>query len=167
MGLVGSEGVALLTAMPHIMARAANVHDALQALADSLRPTIPSLWRASVRTVLPEQQQLEIVAVWCAVETQLVPGVRMSLLATSFPEVSKLDRSVLSSERRGDSLLVEQVLASEGVSSWVSIPLHRDGTIVGLLGLSSLDADAFDSSDLGFFDRLGRRVEGTFTELMV
>ena len=163
MGVVGSEGVALLTALPTLMARAANVQEALQALADSIRPAIPSLWRASIRTVIPEQQQLEIVAVWCAVETQLVPGVRMSLLATSFPEMSRLDRSVLSSERRGDSLLVEQVLASEGVSSWVSIPLHRDNTIVGLLGLSSLEADAFDARTLGFFDRLGRRVEGTLT----
>jgi putative methionine-R-sulfoxide reductase with GAF domain len=64
-------------------------------------------------------------------------------------------------------LLVEQVMASEGVASWVTIPLHRLGRIVGLLSLSSLEPDAFAAKDVSFFEQLGLVVEERLVELML
>lgn len=158
--------VSLLTALPALVRRAGTAQEALIKLVDTLRPSIPSLWRASILKLLPSEEQLVYVALWSGVESQLEPGVHVSAMATIFPEVKKLDRPVLSSERPDSPLLLVQIVASEGVASWASIPLHRDGHIVGLLSFSSLETNAFDVGDLGFFEQLGKGVEKKLVDLM-
>lgn len=135
-------------------------------LAGGLRKTIPYLWRVSLRRLIPSGNQLEIAAVWSALETALTKGVRMSALATSFPEVVRTDRPVIFSVEAGSPQLLEQLLASEGIQSWVSIPLHRGDLVVAVLGLSSLEAGAFDPKDEGFYADLGASVEERLVELM-
>jgi transcriptional regulator with GAF, ATPase, and Fis domain len=158
--------VSLLTALPALVRRAGTAQEALIKLVDTLRSSIPSLWRASILKLLPLERQLVYVALWSVVESQLAPGVHVSVVATVFPEVQKLDRPVLSSEHSDSPLLLVQIVASEGVASWASIPLHRDGHIVGLLSFSSLEADAFRAGDLAFFEQLGKGVEKKLVDLM-
>lgn len=166
MRIAHTQALALRSALPALLEKASTAEEAVTVLARNLRTALPSLWRVSFRRLIAAESQLEIVAVWSAVETALSKGFRMSALASSFPEVVQTDRPVFLSVKSEGRRLLEQVLASEGVQSSVSIPVHRTGSIVGLLSLSSLEAEAFDPGDVEFYAELGGAIEERLVELM-
>jgi GAF domain-containing protein len=106
--------------------------------------------RVSVRVLLPEGDLLEVAALWSRDRTALTPGMRMTALASSLPEVIKTGAPVVVE----DSLkagFAGTVLATEGISSWVTAPLHDGSHVRGLLSFSSKTSHAFRSSDRAFF----------------
>ena len=149
-----------MTALTLKLRLAKNADEIVTSVAQIGREAWPSLWRASLRRYLAEEGQLEIVAVWSAAESGLTPGVRMSVVATSFFEVLSRDHPILSSEQPNDGRMLVQILASEGAESWVSIPLHHHDVVVGVLSLSSYERDGFTQGDLPLFAEIGRVVEG-------
>lgn len=165
MPIVRSSAAAILNALPALVRRAGTINDVLLRLVTTLRPFVPGLWRISVHRFLPGEGQLEFVAVWSASDTQLRPGTRVSAGASSMPEVLRLDRPVFSKDASADRTLLQQVLAAEGVASWVSIPLHRARKVVGLLTVSSIEPDAIGPPDLPFFERIGSAVEARLEQL--
>jgi GAF domain-containing protein len=81
------------------------------------------------------------------------------------PEVLKLDGPVFSADASAERTLLQQVLGTEGVSSWVSIPLRSGRRVVGLLSVSSIQPEAISPADIAFFENIGRVVEGRLAEL--
>jgi len=106
--------------------------------------------RVSVRVLLPEGDLLEVAALWSRDRTALTPGMRMTALASSLPEVIKTGAPVVveDSVKAG---FAGTVLATEGITSWVTTPLHDGTRVVGLLSFSSKTSQAFRSSDRAFF----------------
>lgn len=165
MPIARSSAAAVRNALPALVRRADTINDVLLQLVKALQPHIPGLWRLSVRRFLPQEGQLELVAVWSASDTRLRPGTRISAGASSMPEVLKLDRPVFSAEASSERTLLQQVLTTEGVASWVSIPLRRGRQVVGLLSASSIHPDAISRVDIAFFAEVGKAVEGRLSEL--
>jgi transcriptional regulator with GAF, ATPase, and Fis domain len=152
--------------LPQLLRHARTADDVLMDVVAELQPIIPGLWRVSIRRFLQRAGQLELVAVWSATHTQLVPGIRMSAGATSMPEVHQSDRPVFSAESARERTLLDHVLFTDGAGSWVSIPIHRAHRIVGLLSISAVRHDAVDSADRGFFEELGKLVENKLENVM-
>src|SRR5205823_5544968 len=165
MPITRSSAAAILNALPALVRRDDTINKVLLRLVTALQPYIPGLWRLSVRRFLPHEGQLELVAVWSASDTQLRPGTRISAGASSMPEVLKLDRPVFSADASAERTLLQQVLATEGVASWVSIPLRRGRRVVGLLSVSSIQPEAIGPGDVAFFENIGRVVEERLAEL--
>jgi transcriptional regulator with GAF, ATPase, and Fis domain len=160
------QAAALITAAPMLVRRAGTADEALAHLVGALRVAIPTVVRLTVRRHLADEEQLEIVAVWSARETRLQAGVRMSSVATSFPEVIQRDGPVIRSPASAGPRMIKELLASEGDQSWVAMPLRGGDDIVGLLTISSSEPDAFDPADLDLFAKLGRSVQARLIELM-
>src|SRR5258708_26849086 len=116
---------ALISAAPVLVRGGEGAQHALLALVKALQTAVPSLWRASLRKLIPDEEQLEIVAVWSAVETRLNIGVRMSVMATSFPEVLRSGEPVVGTQGPGYPSPVAELLAAEGARSWIAIPIRR------------------------------------------
>jgi len=166
MPIARSSAAAIRNALPGLVLRAHTINDVLLQLVKVLQPQIPGLCRLSVRRFLPQEGQLQLAAVWSASETRLRRGTRISAGASSMPEVLKLDRPVFSAEAASSDLtLLLQVLATEGIRSWVSIPLRRGRQVVGLLSVSSIQPDAIDPTDSGFFEAIGKAVEARVPQL--
>jgi transcriptional regulator with GAF, ATPase, and Fis domain len=166
MPIARSSAAAIRNALPALVRRDDTVNDVLLRLVTTLQPYIHDLWRLSVRRFLRKGGQLELIAVWSASDTQLRPGTRISAGASSMPEVLKLDGPVFSVEASAERTLLQQVLATEGVASWVSIPLHSGRQVVGLLSVSSIDPEAVSPADAAFFAEIGRAVEDRLAELV-
>jgi GAF domain-containing protein len=147
------------------VSRAATINDVLLRLVTVLQPFVSGLWRLSIRRFLSKEGQLELVAVWSASDTRLRPGTRISAGASSMPEVLRLDRPVFSVDTSTERTLLHQVLATEGIASWVSIPLRRGRQVAGLLSVSSIDPDALSPRDVHFFEDIGLAVQGRLGEL--
>jgi len=125
----------------------------------ALQPSLPGLWRLSIRRYLARDEQLELAAVWSATDTQVPAGLRISARASSLPEVTKTGSAIFSGESEGHQGLLEEIMAAEGVSSWVAIPLRQSGRVFGLLNISSIDAIEITPASRGFFERIGKAVE--------
>jgi len=106
--------------------------------------------RVSVRVLLPEGDLLEVAALWSRDRTALTPGMRMTALASSLPEVIKTGAPVVV-EDSFKAGLAGTVLATEGISSWVTAPLNDGFRVRGLLSFSSKTSQAFRTSDRAFF----------------
>jgi GAF domain-containing protein len=165
MPIARSSVVAIRNALPALVLRAHTINDVLLQLVKVLQPQIPGLWRLSVRRFLPQEGQLQLVAVWSASDTRLRAGTSISAGASSMPEVLKLDRPVFSGEDSEEGTFLLQVLATEGIRSWVSIPLRRGPQTVGLLSVSSMQPDAIDPIDSAFFEAMGKAVEARLPQL--
>jgi hypothetical protein len=81
------------------------------------------------------------------------------------PEVLRLDRPVFSVDASTERTLLQQVLATEGVAAWVSIPLRRGRQVVGLLSVSSIQPEAIRPADVALFADIGKAVERRLLEL--
>lgn len=160
MSIRSQQAQSVATALTLKLRLAKDAEEVVTSVAQIGREAWPSLWRASLRRYLAEEGQLEIVAVWSAAESGLTPGVRMSVVATSFVEVLSSDRPILSSEQPDDGRMLIQILASEGAESWVSIPIHYDDVVVGVLSLSSYEREGFTQGDLPLCTEIGHVVEG-------
>ena len=163
---LAEDPAAVLERLPKVVRRAKTVEDVLTELVSLLTSVVPGLWRATIRRFLPMESQLELIAVWSASGTRLQPGARISAVASSMPEVVRLNRAVFSSEESRARTLVEQVLHTEGIRSWVSIPLHSDNKKAGLLSISSVMEDAIDPVDRFFYEEVGNLVERRLEELL-
>jgi GAF domain-containing protein len=127
----------------------------VEALLPLLRACFP-VDRASIRRI--EDSMLEIVAVWSAVPTSLDVGTTMSVMASSLPALVRTGRPVLQPVVAARELL-DEVMAIEGVASYVTLPLRDQSRIVGLLSFSSLTPGAFSSTDLDFLENVAAIVE--------
>lgn len=144
---------------------ASTIDAALGGLAEILGRRLP-LWRASVRAQVPGGDHVVIVSVWCAGETLLGPGTKMSALASSLPEVARDGGSVVFGGELDDLSLPDQILRDEGILSSVSIPLRAAGAVIGILSFSSRTAGTFQEADAGFFAGLGAALEERLVELI-
>jgi hypothetical protein len=97
--------------------------------------------------------------VWSASDTQIPAGLRVSARASSLPEVMKAGGPIFSSEAEAHQGLLEQVMAAEGVASWVAIPLRDGERLTALLNISSMDPKEIRPSGRAFFERIGKAVE--------
>jgi transcriptional regulator with GAF, ATPase, and Fis domain len=156
----------LFEALPRRLGKSKHPEAALNAIVRELRTVIPSVWRATLNRLHIRQNQVECVAVWCDRKTELKPGMRVSTLVTSVPEVLKLRRPVVSSEHRGETSELKRVLLAEGTRSWTAIPLAAQEQIVGVLTLSSRDENVFSMDDLPFYESLGLAVQGRLIDLI-
>ena len=93
-------------------------------------------------------------------------GVTMSRFASSLPEVERQGVALVFSGNRPGPRFADQILHEEGVRSWVSVPLRREGTIVGLLSFSSREVGAFSQEEAAFFTKLGAAVDESLIELI-
>lgn len=147
----------ILAAMRTKVAAADGPQAVLEAVVSALLDPYP-LYRATIRRV--DDAMLEIVALWSSARTSLGVGARMSVLSSSLPTIIKTGKPLLSNEAGYNGRLLEQIVAAEGIASYVTIPIRLDGRIVGLLSFSSRVPDAFTHSDLGFLDEVAAIVEG-------
>jgi transcriptional regulator with GAF, ATPase, and Fis domain len=160
------QAAALIRAAPVLVRRAGETQGALLALVKALRTSMPSLWRASIHQLMAGKDQLEIVAVWSAGETHLKTGVRMSVMATSFPEVVRREAPIVERPDPSKPQPLPELLAAEGAQAWITVPLRRKGGVIGLLTFSVSDEEAFDGSDATFFAQLGETIEEDLVALM-
>ncbi|MCA1834757.1 MAG: EAL domain-containing protein [Actinobacteria bacterium] len=155
----------LLWSVTDVARRARTCSEAVSGFAETLSSEFP-LWRISVR-MASGRDQLVVAAAWTKGESALVSGIGMSVVATSFPEVVRRDRPVGSADPAFQMSFVEQLVRAEGIRSWISIPLHDgNGSVIGLLSLSSKEPDIFGEATLGFFAQLGYAVESRLVGLV-
>lgn len=140
---------------------AGSVQQVLDAVVDVVDPSIP-LVRAAIRRL--DDVMVEVVAVWTRTPTAIGRGTKMSVSATSFPTVLTTGRPVISTV--GDGRLLDDILRTEGVASYVTLPLRQRGMVAGLLSLSSGSVDAFSDEDLPFLEAIAAAVEGRIAALL-
>lgn len=164
-----TSGVVDLRRLVRAVRDSATLEAALEALARALGPRFPVI-RVSLRLLDPEGF-MELVGVWAGEPTRLPAGTRMHVRATSFPEVLREGRAIVSEdigEISGLALpLLDQLLLAlaEGVQSWVAVPVRRAWALVGLLNFSSDRPGAFRQRDVPFFTDLGEAVQGALLDL--
>lgn len=154
----------LLQAVRAAVGQARTLQDALASLAFAVESEIPAVTRVSVRVLETDGVSVVVAGVWTAAPTSIKPGVVVRALATSFPEVLRDDRAIIQKISGTDPAL-DDILRREGVWSWVSIPLHRQGSVRGMLSISSRQLDAFAPDDVQLFDQLGSAVEDRLMSL--
>lgn len=164
MKLTEAEAGAIVASAREQADGARTLTDALKALARLLMPHC-DVARISVRILLPETDMLTIAAVWAPGETAIATGTRMPASATSFPEVVRAGRPIVSGEGLARGVL-DDLLFAEGVRSWASIPIRAGGAVVGLLNLSSTTPDACREDHVSFFADLGAAVQETLLGLV-
>jgi GAF domain-containing protein len=143
-------------------ARALN--GAVRSLAEIFRSEYPDLIRLAVRSYDIDENTVRIEAVWSAANTVIGPGFTMAATATSMPEVARTGRPVFEQDARANYL--EDVLRSEGIRSWVSIPLRSGGAVRGMLSLSSRRTSAFRPEDENFLVEAAGVLEGKIFDLL-
>ena len=164
--VAGSVSAALLTSLPQLLRPAESPQVAVERIAAAVRKSaIPSLWRVSLRRLLLEEDSAEIVAVWSAAPTALEPGVRMSLVATGIPELLAARRPTFRNEN-DDNRMLDGILSSEGVASWVTIPLSKQEMLRAVLTLSSFEPEGVMVEDREFYASLGQAVEERLVALL-
>lgn len=114
--------------------------------------------RASIRMVVPDSAVLEVVAVWSATGTVLGAGARMSLGSTAFPAVSVSGRPELRSRVDPREGLLDEIMAADGIESYVTLPLRDGPRTVGLFSVSSSEPGAFAEADLPGLEALAELV---------
>lgn len=146
----------ILTRLRDALGHAADAQHVLDVIVSELQPCFP-LDRATIRRL--DEDMLEIVAIWSAEPTALGIGARMRALSSSLPTIVETGRPVVRTRIGPRKQLLEQVVASEGIASFVTMPLRVAGRIRGLLSFSSRAPDAFSEEDLPFLERVAEIVE--------
>jgi GAF domain-containing protein len=137
--------------------RAASLDRAVEVIGQLLGAKGP-IDRVSIRVLVPEERVLVVAAVWSLQPTAIRTGMRISDVASSLPEVLQAGGPVVVEEAPRAQLL-DSVLTSEGIRSWVTAPL-RDGAHIGaLLSVSSRVSGAFKGSDAPLFTDLAVAIE--------
>jgi hypothetical protein len=137
---------------------AATVREALRGIAGALHDEFPGIMRASLRLLEPGSENMRIAALWTEQPTSIEEGMIVRTSATSFPELQRKPQALIRSMTQTDMPL-DNVLRREGIWTWVSIPVRKDGEMCAMLSLSSGDPNEFDASDDAFFTELGAAVE--------
>jgi hypothetical protein len=157
----GQRSTKLIGAAREAVRKGKTLNDALRRLADALRGDFPGLIRVSVRVLRPDGVSLVVAGVWSAGSTRIGEGLVLRILATSMPEIAA--GRALVGRLNSNNPALDDVLRSEGVWSWVSIPLA--GETRAILSLSSGNFTDFKAEDEPFFSELGRSVEDRLIEL--
>ena len=144
-------------------AGARSLEAALAGLVGCLDGRFRQLTRVSMRALAPDGRSLVIVGVWSIGETNLGPGGMMSILSSSYPEMVAAGRTILAHQT--DDPVLTDILRTEGVRSWVSVPLRRRERIVAMLSISSWASEAFSEEDLPLLDDLGAALQERLLEL--
>jgi len=138
---------------------------ALLALGKTVAPRL-DVWRISVRMVDLPTQVMVLVGVWARAGTVLDVGTRIPIFQSALPEMMRTHRPVIHDGTEENPTLLHQILASEGMRSWVTIPLYEARTNVGAMALSSIDLCAFTQEDVPFYMAFGEGVEDRLLELV-
>lgn len=145
----------ILSRISHALEEATGPQQVLEALLAELRACYP-LDRAAIRRI--DDTMLEIIAVWSTAPTSLGIGTRMSVASSSLPAILTTGRPVVASVRDPGGFLHELVL-SEGIASYVTLPLRVNGVVRGLISFSSGLPDTFKPDELPFLERVAEAVE--------
>lgn len=149
MGECTTGGTEALAALQAEIDNATTIDAVLVAVVEAIAPCIPDLLRASVRLVADDDPtQVEIAALWSAVPTDLVVGLRMPVRSTSLPDVALSGHAEVRDVVGNDTGILDVIIRDEGVRSFVSLPLHHAERVVGLLSLSSAAEGAFAVADV-------------------
>lgn len=148
-----------------ILQDAVTLDAALLALGRTVAPRL-DVWRISVRMIDWQAHEVVIVGVWARAGTVLDVGTRFPATQTALPEMLRTLQPVIHEGDEEAPILLHQILASEGMRSWVTIPLHESRAIAGILALSSIDLGAFRHEDRPFYTAFGEAVEGLVLELV-
>jgi len=143
---------------------ATSVGAALEALTTALHKYLP-IHRASIRRIDYGRESAVMVAVWSLWPTSLRPGLVIPLTVTSLPEIIGSKGAVLGSQEE-PSVLLDQILAAEGIRSWITVPLRGASRVYGLLSFSSRFGDGLRQEHVPFFDQLGAAVEESLVGLI-
>lgn len=152
------DGDMLLERLGPKLGRGRSPKRVLEAVVSLLRDRV-SLFRASVRFVVPDTPMVEIVAVWSAGPTALEVGTRMSAHSTALARIAATGRPEVRTLVDSRESLVDQIMAQEGIRSFVTLPLRDASHIFGLLSLSSAEPNSFAEADLELLEEVARLVE--------
>jgi len=130
---------------------------AARRFAELIRSEYDGLMRVAIRAYDSESNTVRIVGLWSDKDSAIGTGVTTSATATSMPEILRTGRPVF--EANAQELYLDGVLRSEGIRSWVSIPLKSGRAVKGLLSLSSSRPNAFPREDEPFLAEVGEVVE--------
>lgn len=143
---------------------AATINEALAGIADVFAAEW-DIHRVSCRLLTEDRRHLVVAGVWSAAPGAIAAGVRMSVVASSLPELSAAGSPIVQERPQEDGTLLDAIFVSEGVRSWVSMPLTRAAEIAGVLSMSSQVEGTFRSEDVPFFVELAAAVQEKLLEL--
>jgi hypothetical protein len=81
----------------------------------------------------------------------------MPLRSTSFDAVRRTNGPAVGGSGAG---LLDGILQTEGIQSWATLPLQRNGVVRALLSLSSKTPAAFTDDDVDYLGRVARAAQG-------
>lgn len=152
----GEATAEILEAIRVGVGKADGPQEMLDAVVARIRPYL-EIHRVSIRKIA--DVMLEIVAVYNEGPTNLGLGVRMSTKASSLPAILTTGRPVFQSLTATKDAFAEQLVMSEGVTSYVTMPLRDRGVIAGLLSFSSRSPTAFVPEDVPFLEEVAAILE--------
>ncbi|HVE98535.1 MAG TPA: GAF domain-containing protein [Mycobacteriales bacterium] len=111
-----------------------------------------TLCRVSLRVVVPEAAEVEIVAVWSRRRSGLTRGTRMPLRSTTLAAVAATGRPQIGSNVQAADGLLHQLLGDEGIRSYASAPLGDVSSGAPVLSMSSSRPNGFTDADLSLVE---------------
>jgi GAF domain-containing protein len=168
-GVLMNSDTKLVSAATDAVRGAASLDEALAALVQVLRPRF-DLWYGAICSHPTDAPHITILAKWSLAESVFDAG---TAVATN---ISGIIVGVLAELHAGNPArfviggdpdsLVEHLLASQGVASVVTVPIHRDDEGLLLLALGTSTQDAFLDAGRGFYLELARGISDTMLRLV-
>jgi hypothetical protein len=155
---------AVVKAVEKATAAARSVDDVMVGVVEVLGSRY-DLCRVSLRAPLPGGTEVEVLAVWSRRPSDLGAGVRMPMRATSMASIIATGRTQVGTDVQAGDGLLHQVLAAEGIRSYVAVPLGDVAAGAPVLNLSSSRADAFSEADIPLVDAVGAVVAKRLAKL--
>jgi len=159
----------LVSAATDAVRRAATLDEALSALVQVLRPRF-DLWYGAIGSHPTDSPHITILAKWSLAESVFDAG---TAVATN---ISAIVEGVMAELHAGNPArfviggdpdsLVEHLLASQGVASMVTVPIHGDDEGLLFLALGTSTQDAFLDAGRGFYLDLAHGISDTVLRLV-
>jgi hypothetical protein len=154
----------LLTQALGLVVERSRLDDMLGGLAALLSSRF-EVTRLSLRIYDPANDELEIAGAWSVSATGISVGTRLPLRSTSFAEVERRGRALLTQwNARSDWSLLDRVLRDEGNRAWITAPIWRERRVVGLFTVSAATETALTEEDLPFFESLSETIGARLLE---
>jgi len=148
---------------------AATLDDALNAVVHVLRPRF-DLWYGAICSHPIDDPHITILAKWSLAESVFDAGTAINA------NISQIIVGVLAELHAGNPArfviggdpdsLVEHLLASSGVASIVTVPIHNDDEGLLLLALGTSTQDAFLDAGRSFYLELAHGISDTVLRLV-